>query len=209
MVAVLAASAFTAAPASAQTQTVLAARAGASFATLGYESDPGVDIGYRRGVAVGVSITRYLTDNIGVRIGGTFASKGAEASSEGVTAVLKTSYVELSPMLDIRGTLARDRDVSLGLLIGPTVSFKRSCENLPPDGVPRSCENSEVDVASVDVGATIGVGFRSRVLREPTVALSAEALYTRGFREVQNVDNTNAAKSRAFSVQAGISFPIG
>lgn len=47
-------------------QVVLAARAGMSLATLAYSSDPGVDIGYRRGVSVGLSATYYPAEKVGI-----------------------------------------------------------------------------------------------------------------------------------------------
>lgn len=202
--------ALAAAPAS--TQTVMAVRAGASIATLDYESDPGPDIGYRRGIAVGVSVTRYLGEKVGVRLGGAFASKGATASFEGGAAsTLRISYVELSPLIDIRPIhKTGDREASFDLLVGPTVSFKRSCDNAPPDGAaPILCEDLNLDIASVDVGATVGTGFHLQILRDPSVALSVEAFYTHGFREVDNLNNMNPGKSRAFSFRAGLGFPIG
>ncbi len=210
LVAAFATWAFVAAPAS--TQTVMAVRAGASIATLDYESDPGPDIGYRRGIAVGVSVTRYLGEKVGVRLGGVFASKGATASFEGgAESTLRISYVELSPLIDIRPIRTTgDKEASFDLLVGPTVSFKRSCENAPPDGAaPILCEDLNLDIGSVDIGATVGAGFQLQVLRDPSVALSVEALYTHGFGEVDNLNNTNAAKSRAFSFRAGLGFPIG
>lgn len=212
VVLVVAVSALAATAVPASTQTVLAARAGISIATLAYESDlDQIDIGHRRGVAVGVSVTHYLAENIGVRLGGAFVPRGAEASFQGATDVLRINYVELSPLFDVRALLAAgDREVSLHLLAGPIVSFKRSCENDPPDdGGTRPCKDLELDVATVDVGATVGAGFQFQVLREPSVALSAEAFYSHGFREVQNVEGVNPAKSRAISVQAGLSFPVG
>lgn len=209
LVAAFAALAFVAAPAS--TQTVMAVRAGASIATLAYESDPGADIGYRRGIAVGVSITRYLGEKVGVRLGGTFASKGAEASLEGAVDILRISYVDLSPLIDIRPIRATgDREVAFDLLVGPTVSFKRSCENVPPDGSAGIlCKDLDIDIASVDIGATVGAGLQLQIFRDPSVALSVEALYTHGLREVLNLNDMNPAKSRAFSFQAGLGFPVG
>lgn len=210
LVVAVAASASTAAPAS--PQTMLAIRAGASIATMAHENPiAGVEIGSRRGIAVGASVTHYLARNIGIRLGGTFASKGAEASLQGETDVLRINYVELSPLFDIRAVLAEgDREVSLDLLLGPTVSLKRSCENDPPaGGATARCEDLELKIATVDVGATVGAGLQLQVVRDPFVALSVEARYTHGLREVQTENDRNAGKNRAYLIQAGISFPIG
>lgn len=205
-----AALASTAAPAFAQ--TMLAVRTGASIATMAYEPEPpGIEIGSRRGIAVGVSVTRYLAENIGIRLGGAFVPKGAEASRQGETDVLKINYVELSPLVDIRVVRAGgDREVSLDLLVGPTLSFKRACENEPPGGgAARRCEDLDLKIASVDVGATVGAGFQVQIVRDPFVALSVEAHYTHGFRQVQTDTEESQARNRAYSIQAGISVPIG
>lgn len=193
-------------------QTVLAARAGMSFATLAYSSNPGVDIGYRRGVSVGLSATWYPAEKVGIRVGGAFVSKGAEAGLDGnVTATMKINYVELSPLLDVRAPIG-EGGASLHLLAGPTLSFKRLCE---VEGGPRDdrirgrCENIDLDVRTVDFGATVGAGITLPVIQEPAVALSLEALYTLGLAEFENFVADNPARSRALVVQAGLSFPVG
>ena len=131
LVAVLAASAAFDKPLAAQEagNFVLGARAGTSIATLAYESDPGADIGYHSGLAVGVSATYYLTDNVGVRLGGAFASKGARATFEGMTSIMRLSYLDLMPLLDLNTAIALGgRKATLYLLIGPTVSVNRLCK---------------------------------------------------------------------------------
>lgn len=193
-------------------QTVLAARAGMSFATLAYSSNPGVDIGYRRGVSVGLSATWYPAEKVGVRVGGAFVSKGAEADLDGnVTATMKVNYVELSPLLDVRAPIG-EGGASLHLLAGPTLSFKRFCEveGGPPDERFKGrCENIDLDVRTVDFGATVGAGITLPVIQEPAAALSLEALYTLGLTEFENFVADNPARSRALVVQAGLSFPVG
>lgn len=194
-------------------QTVLAARAGVSFATLAYRSDPGVDLGYRRGVSVGLSATWYPAEKVGIRVGGAFVSKGAQADvpDENVTVAMKINYVELSPLLDVRAPIG-EGGASLHLLAGPTLSFKRLCEveGGPPDErTTARCENIDLDIRTVDFGATVGAGITLPVIQEPAAALSLEAMYTLGLLEFENFVMDNPAKSRGLVVQAGLSFPVG
>lgn len=190
---------------------VLGARAGASIATLAYESDPGADIGYRRGLTIGVSATYHLADNLGIRFGGTFASRGAQATFGGRTSVMELSYLDLLPLLDLKAAfVVDDREASLHLLVGPTVSVNRLCELSTTDGNSRAgCEDIDLDVKTVDVGATIGTGFDIQVLRAPAMALAIEVLYTHGLRGFENFIVKNPAKSRGFVVQTGVNFPVG
>lgn len=193
-------------------QVVLAARAGMSLATLAYSSDPGVDIGYRRGVSVGLSATYYPAEKVGIRVGGAFVSKGAEAQPNGnVTATMKINYAELSSLLDVRAPIG-EGGASLHLLAGPTLSFKRLCEieaGPQDDRAKGPCENIDLDIRAVDFGGKVGAGITLPVIQEPAVALSLEALYTLGLTEFENFLVDNPAKNRALAVQAGLSFPVG
>lgn len=211
LIVVLAALASASEPEPATAQVVLAVRGGASMATLAYKSAPGVEVGYRRGLAVGMSATYYPRENIGLRLGGAFVAKGAVARMGELENPLSINYVELSPMFDIRAMVGGgDREISLHLLAGPTVSLKRACESeFPGGGTTTRCKDLELDVETLDVGATVGAGLQFQLSRSSAVALSVEALYTLGLREVQDAGGRNPAKNRGFVAQTGVSIPVG
>jgi len=147
----------------------------------------------------GVSLDLPLVDNVGLRLGGLYAEKGAAFDIEdGTEGTLSLTYVELPAMLRIGG--------SLYALIGGAVGIHREC-TVAAASISVDCAAiPDADINTIDLGIAGGVGFRAGI--SGRLSLTLEVLHNRGMTIVSEGDPEDG-RNRAFSGLAGVAISLG
>ena len=193
-----------AAPATAQ--TTLGLKGGVGFATVSIEDDAVVEESVS-GIAAGVEIGVPVSSAFSLRFGGSYAQKGGQGTIGGGTVTLNIDYFQFSALARVA---TPGEGVSVGLMAGPWVGYKSSCEVEGAFGemtaVASPCDDSDFsdfDIKTLDFGLAFGGGIELPL--SGSLRLGLDALYSLGIAEV---DDT-ASKTRNLTVQAGLVFPIG
>jgi hypothetical protein len=192
-------------------QTRLGVRAGLNLATFG-----GTDFGgynHRAAGKIGAFLDIPFSERVGLQLGVGYSGKGAETAYSGdggetVWGKVKTriGYLEVPALLRLR--VVPVSLLSAHLFLGPTLSFKVSCEVKVTDpywGGTFGCDDSNLDVRAMDLGATGGFGVEVGLYEAFT--LVGESSYTHGLRTVG--ESGDGVKNRSFSLSLGVAFPIG
>jgi hypothetical protein len=185
-------------------QRVLGLHAGVSVATLHGSDITGASS--RVGVNIGASLTFPVAHVLGIQVGADYAQKGAKVDVPGVgTGTFAVDYIQVPVLL--RVGIPSAGAFGAHLLVGPSVSLQAKCSvKASGGGVSGSvdCSSAGVDTKTVDVGAMGGVGVDLGLPGK--LDISVDALYNLGF---SSIAKDGDAKTRAFTIQAGVGFPLG
>ena len=188
-----------------QGQTNLTIRAGASLATLGGSDVVSADS--RGGIRVGASTLLPLRPNLDLQLGTAYATKGATEQEFGVDVEFEIDYLEI-PLL-LRFTPSIEGTLSPHFMVGPALALRVGCSaKAGAEGVEISvdCDDAEFgdEIKTMDFGAVAGAGLDIPTSGSLTVSL--DVLYNLG---LSSISESGDVKNRAFSILAGITFPIG
>ena len=193
-------------PGSVQGQTSLSLQAGASLATLGGSDVDRADS--RTGIKVRASAILPLTTSLGLQLGAAYAAKGATEQEDGVDLAFDLDYLEIPLLLRLSPAVAGT--LSPHFTIGPTLSFRAACNvSGKAEGFEISvdCDDAEfadLSLKTIDFGAVAGAGLD--IATPGSLSVSLDVLYNFGLASISESDDV---KNRAFSILAGITFPIG
>ena len=191
------------APGSAWGQTTLLVQGGASLATLGGSDVQGADS--RAGIRVGASAVLPLAAGMHLQLGAGYAAKGATEQEFGVDIELGLGYLELPLLLRFEPSVGGA--ISPHLMVGPALALRVSCNAAgTAEGVEISidCDDDFDDLKSMDFGALAGAGID--IAASGSLSVSVDVLYGLGLSSISESDDV---KNRAFSIMAGVAFPIG
>lgn len=187
-------------------QTTLALRGGASVATLGGSDVENADS--RTGLSIGGAVTFGVSPNVGIQLGGAFVQKGATETEQGVDIKFSLDYVEV-PLL-LRVAVPTAGSISPHFMAGPAVSFEANCEvegSAQGATVAVDCGASDIATKSIDFGAMVGAGLDIGVSGAASITL--DVLYDIGLSSIDDSGDSDDVKNRAWSLLAGVAFPIG
>lgn len=193
-------------PVTAQTQTTLSFRAGASIATLGGDDIPDADS--RTGLNVGGGLTFGLSENLGVLVGATYAQKGATAIAEGAEITFELDYLEIPVLLQLG--VPTSGSISPRFFLGPAVGAEIGCEVEGTEGgvtVSADCSDFGAPIKSVDIGAMGGAGLSMST--GGAMSITLDVFYNLGLSTIDDSSNPDDVKNRAWSILGGVSIPVG
>ena len=204
---VIALSANLFAPLKIDAQTTVGFRAGFNLATFSGTNWGEYD--HRSTANVGAFLNLPLSERAGVQLGVAYSGKGSEITPLGRTEEtwIRIGYLEIPALLRLQ-IMTRSR-VSAHLLLGPTFSFKVSCEIETHDPwwwhTTTDCEDRGPGVRAFDLGATGGIGIEFELSER--LSLVSYSFYSIGLRTVG--DSGDGVKNRMFSLSLGLAIPIG
>ena len=191
------------APGSAWSQTTLLVQGGASLATLGGSDVDSADS--QAGIRVGASAILPLRTNLDLQLGAAYAAKGATEQEFGVDIELGLGYLELPLLLRFQPSVGGT--ISPHFMVGPALALRVSC-NAAATGagleISIDCDDDFDDLKSMDFGAMAGAGMD--IATSGSLSVSVDVLYSLGLSSISESDDV---KNRAFSIVAGVAFPIG
>lgn len=189
-----------------QAQTTLSVRAGASIATLG--GDDVTDAESRTGMNVGAALTFGVSESLGVQIGAGYAQKGATSTADGTDITFKLDYIEIPVLLSLG--IPTTGSVSPRFYLGPAFSVEAGCEVEGTEQgvtVTVDCGDFGAPVKSIDIGAMGGAGLS--FVTGANLSVTLDVLYNLGLSTIDDTSDPDDVKNRAWSVMAGVSFPVG
>ena len=191
-------------PGSVYGQTSLSLQAGASLATLGGSDVESADS--RIGMRVGASAIFPLSANLDLQFGAAYTGKGATEHETGLDVLFELDYLEI-PLL-LRFTPSVAGTLSPHFTIGPALSLRVGCSaSAEADGyeISTDCDNEAFfeDLKTDDFGAMAGAGLD--IATSESLSVSLDLLYNFGLSSISESDDV---KNRAFSILAGVTFPI-
>lgn len=200
--ALLAAVALVAAPATARAQSTFGLVGGVNFAT--FSGDDAGDPDHRTGLVAGVFGAFPLGNVLTFRPELVYTQKGATYEEVGVETAFKLDYVEVPVLLRVGVP-----GVGMGLhaLAGPTLSFEVGCSTDVQGGgidAGADCEDDE-ERKSFLVGWQLGAGVD---LPLAGVLLSLDGRYTFDLESVLD-ETVGDVSNRVWSVTASVGFPMG
>lgn len=192
--------------ATARAQATLSLRGGATIATLG--GDDVTEADSRTGMNVGAALTFGVSDNLGLQVGAAYVQKGGTATIDGAAATFRLDYVEFPVLLSL-GIPTRG-SISPRFFLGPAFSVEAGCEVDGTDQgvtVTVACNAFGSPVKSIDVGAMGGAGLS--IATGGSLAVTIDVVYDLGQSTIDDSGNPDDVKNRAWSILAGVSFPVG
>ena len=192
-------------PGSVYGQTSLSLQAGASLATLGGSDVASADS--RIGMRVGASAIFPLSANLDLQFGlAAYAAKGATEHEAGIDLLLELDYFEIPLLLRLSPSVGGT--ISPHFTVGPALSFRLKCSasgSVEGFDVSSDCDEfGDPDLKSMDFGAMAGAGID--IATSGSLSVSLDLLYNFGLSSISESEDT---KNRAFSILAGVTFPIG
>lgn len=166
---------------------------------------------------IGMAVTRPLSGNLGIEVGGRYVKKGArwKSESDGVhfESGMEPEYLELATLLKVGLGLPGSR-LSAYAAAGPAVAFRASCEwnevvrirVVVVNEVSARCENASLGLSRFDFGLSGGTGVE--IAFSGSLGVSVGVAYTLGLLNVGAAQAGNV-KNRAVTLRAGIVTPIG
>jgi hypothetical protein len=192
-------------------QSMLTLRVGANVATLGGGAvGQGIGSGEsstesQAGLNLGASLLIPISDNIGIQLGGAYSAKGAETDLGDISASVKLNYIEVPALVKMK--ILSAGSASAHVLLGPALAFLATCSTKASQfgaTISLDCDESDIPVKSVDFGAMGGFGVDMEVSDALTLVL--DLFYNFGLASIAT-DGADV-KNRAFTIQAGVGFPI-
>ena len=154
------------------------------------------------GVAVGGFLTLGFTKGIALEPQLLLVDKGIKGESDGSTATVKVSYLQMPLLLKLRFPIGATGDRSVFAFAGPGIALKVGCRiSLKSGGVDLNtgCDDSENQINSIDTGIMGGVGFD---LGRATFS----ARYDRSLSRIDSSSPPSDIKNSAILLLAGVKF---
>ena len=192
-------------PGSVYGQTGLSLQAGASLATLGGSDVASAD--YRIGMRVGASAIFPFSANLDLQFGAAYVAKGATEHELGVDVAAEIDYFEIPLLLRLSPSV--DGTISPHFTVGPGTLFSTQVQPVwiskRARGFSGDCDEfGDPGAKSMDFGAMAGAGID--IATSGSLSVSLDLLYNFGLSSISESEDT---KNRAFSILAGVTFPIG
>jgi hypothetical protein len=188
--------------------------AGANWATVNQDPQSGdVDFGYKAGFVGGGFLGYQVNDVFSIEPQVLYSQKGSKVTGTGSNSSLeggvRISYIAIPVLLKFWFPMEGSQ-VTPFLLAGPEFAFKVSCTAegaiLAVTG-SEDCDqtNGEIKLKTTDVGLSGGGGIQFRAGAQ---VVRLDARYTYGLMDINDSGDSRSIKNRAFSVTAGIGFPL-
>jgi hypothetical protein len=158
----------------------------------------------RSGFAIGVYMTKWLGDNMGVRLEALYSQKGAvrkERDEPDVTA--KLDYIDFPLMLLFSRELTQNKLFG-HFYVGPALSLRVNAEF---EGPANTSESLSDITTGWDFGGALGLAFAFRAARRLDVTLDLR--YTVGFKSIDNTGDDLDYRNNAFSLLVGVESRLG
>ena len=167
---------------------------------------------HRMGVAAGIDVALPLASAIELRVGGAYVQKGYSLDVSGAggraSSRLEIDYLQFSAL----GRLGSSRDgpLSVGVLLGPWVGARLSCQgifdiDLPEIGSISESESCGGDGGKLDFGVAVGGGVELAISQ--SLSLGLDLVYSIGLSRIDS--DPDAPKNRSLALQAGVVVPLG
>ena len=158
---------------------------------------------------VGLALGFPVSEDIGVRLGASYAGKGGRVEANGAWVALALDFVEFTALADMRIPLGEQ--MSLHLLAGPMVAFETACElstNVFGEST-ESCEGDyeETEREKLDYG--VAGGAQLEFALSGSASFAASALYSLGLKNLAGEFEDESVKTRALALQAGFVYSLG
>lgn len=202
---------FFAAPLSAQFS--LGAKAGINFAKFGGDLTDLENIDWRSGFVGGASLT-YSFEGIALQPELLLVQKGSKwqvTEEDLIKGDMKITYVEMPLLMKVLMPVGENRLAAPFLMVGPSFAYQTSCEVTGTvDNVKLTvdCDEEpfEAELNKFDWSAVLGGGFGIPVGQG---AITLDARYVYGFRNIDGSDDPDDVKNRSFAAMLGFTFPVG
>lgn len=167
----------------------------------------------RRGVMLGLTAAVPLSGRFGVEFGVSYVQRGSSSTLANVNVDFWPNYLQAS-MLGTATAPAFGETLSVRLLAGPALARETSCKQetrfvLQPIVLLLECDDpkSNPKTTTFDFGLVGGAGVRFAPAAR--VSVTMDLLYSHGLRSILDTELAQTAENRAFTLQAGLDFPIG
>lgn len=194
-------------------QTALGVRAGMSLSEFVVTGVVIEEENARRGVTVGLTAAVPVSGRLGVEFGVSYVQRGSSSTLANVNVDYWPNYLQAS-MLGTATVPALGEALALRVLAGPTLARETSCKQetrfvLQPIVVLLECDDPESNpkTTTFDFGLIGGAGVRFAPAARASVTM--DLLYSYGLRSILDTELAQTAENRAFTLQAGLDFPIG
>lgn len=166
----------------------------------------------RMGAVAGIDVAFPVAAAIELRVGGAYAQKGHSLSFSGPgvggSSVAEIDYLQVSALGRVGSS--RDGPLSVGVLLGPWMAFRLSCElsasaYFAEFGSMDESASCGDEGRKRDFGVAVGGGVELAV--SDGLSLGLDLVYSIGLSRID--DDPNAPKNRSLAVQAGVVIPVG
>lgn len=190
----VAAAALVAAPLRAQ--TTFGVRGGVSVSDIDGDISEVLDESNRTGFAGGVFLDFGRSEMLGLQIGAQYTQKGADLDVGEAVEEFSLAYLELPVVAKLGIPLGIAKPSLLG---GVSVGFNTECEGLGVGDCEERVESTEVSgLLGADVAFDLG-----------GLSLWVDGRYSFGLSNISDAVDTEELKNRAWTLQAGLGFPLG
>ena len=166
----------------------------------------------RMGAVAGIDVAFPLASAVELRLGGAYSQKGYSLSVSGSGGSgftgFEMDYLQFSALGRIGPP--RNGPISVGVLLGPWMAYRLSCQlsvdfDLGEFGSISESGSCSDDLTKIDVGVAAGGGVELAV--SESLSLGLDLVYSIGLSRID--DNAAAPKHRSLAVQAGVVIPVG
>ncbi len=194
-------------PAVAAAQSTIGFRGGLSLASLG--GDDAENFDSKTGLSFGGFFNVPVSDMLGVQVGAGFVQKGAKETELGIDFEFELGYIEIPLLLTLSPPTSGN--VGFTFSVGPAVGFRTGCTFSATDAgvtVELDCDDPTInlDLKDFEVGAMVGAGLNIGLTQ--SISLVLDVFYNFGITKVDDSGVDDDVKNRAFSILAGLSFPL-
>lgn len=179
-----------------QAQTTLGVRGGVSVSSVELDLAGTFDDSNRTGFEGGVFLDFGRSRPLGFQIGAQYAQKGAELDFEGVVEDLTLNYLEIPAVVKLGIPLLGLKPSVFG---GAALGFQTGCDDIEEI----DCDE---DVTSTNVSGILGADV---VLDLGGLSLWADGRFHFGLSDIADAVDIDELKTRAWTLQAGLGFPLG
>ena len=194
-------------------QVALGVRAGTSLSEFVVTGVVVEEEEARRGIMLGLTAAVPVNGRLGVEFGVSYVQRGATSTLANVNVDVWPNYLRAS-MLGTATAPVSGETLALRLLGGPALAVETSCKQetrfvLQPIVVLLECDDPESNpkTTTFDFGLVGGAGVRFAPATR--VSLTLDLLYSYGLRSILDTELAQTAENRAFTLQAGLDFPVG
>lgn len=202
--------ALAATPMTAQAQTKIGFRAGATITKV--SGDDLNEASAQTGFTVGGFAHLRMTDRLAFELGAAFTRKGVKAAADnGSDVSLDLDYVEI-PLLSVL-SIGTTGMLTARVYAGPVLSFENRCE-VAWEGIIQltlDCDDplfeGDLEISPFDIGGLVGFGLSIGL--GARMALDIDGMGNLGLTPIDEPRVDAANRNRAFMVTAGLSFAVG